>query len=596
MAVTWSPSDKTSGITLSGGNLIASTSAGYNGVRAASSHSSGKWYFEVVMTSGDGHGTSSIGVGTSAAGLGNARVGDDIYGLGRTRDGFKYHSGESGSGDYCGGGSAWENGYVAQVAVDIDTGKIWFGRNNTWFDSGNPAAGTGAHFTEATGTLFPMLTSGTSPSETSWTGRFKTADFSYSPPSGFEAWESSVAVEESSSDVINYAEILNYWEFYSLSDSVLMSQQMSVGEAIVFADTINIDDPLSVPIWYNSTAQSVSFSDSISGVDTKTTVELITASDAIRGALSIAQRAADTLSFSDSTGVHVQGVSTDTISLSSSLASTFTSHLIDTVTLNDLIASSARFIASLSNTVTVSESLDAGAIASTTNSLSVTDSLAGVVSVYSTGFSDTLNVSKSLSGTITSATPALSNSISVSDSLSGALTLAGVLSDSVIAGDSISDSAYQVLIVTNAETGAFSTYTMTPVISGLAEYRGTLYLVGPDGLYAMDSVEDDDGAVTWELRTGFSNMGSEKLKRVQDVSVQGRTQGVTNLQLVSDRYGRKQEWDYTLTDITRNSYRDGVIKVGKGVTSIYWQIALQGTGPSEIHELRLAVDTLSRRR
>ena len=41
------------------------------------------------------------------------------------------------------------------IAADADTGKVWIGKNGTWFNSGNPTAGTGEMFT-ATGDITPI--------------------------------------------------------------------------------------------------------------------------------------------------------------------------------------------------------------------------------------------------------------------------------------------------------------------------------------------------------------------------------------------------------------------------------------------------------
>jgi hypothetical protein len=137
---------------------------------------------------------------------------------------------------------------------------------------------------------------------------------------------------------------------------------------------------------------------------------------------------------------------------------------------------------------------------------------------------------------------------------------------------------------------------MTPVVAGLAEYRGTLYLAGPDGLYAMDSDEDETGEVVWTLRTGFSNLGSDLLKRVRDANILGRTEGNTLFKVVTARNGEKQEYDYQLPEATRDAYRDGVTKVGRGLQSVYWQFEMEGTGPAEIDQIKLAIEPLSRRR
>jgi len=41
-------------------------------------------------------------------------------------------------------------GQTIMIALDMDNGKAWWGRNGTWFASGNPAEGTGAHFSGIT--------------------------------------------------------------------------------------------------------------------------------------------------------------------------------------------------------------------------------------------------------------------------------------------------------------------------------------------------------------------------------------------------------------------------------------------------------------
>jgi hypothetical protein len=44
------------------------------------------------------------------------------------------------------GAQTWSSG-ILMLAHDADTGKVWWGHNGTWFNSGNPATGTNAPFT-----------------------------------------------------------------------------------------------------------------------------------------------------------------------------------------------------------------------------------------------------------------------------------------------------------------------------------------------------------------------------------------------------------------------------------------------------------------
>jgi hypothetical protein len=83
-------------------------------------------------------------------------------------------------------GSAASSGDVYMCAVDIDNGKVWWGKNGTWFASGNPASGTNAAFTNVSGNIIPYF----SPTDAGgWTQdiNFGQRPFSYTPPTGYLA-------------------------------------------------------------------------------------------------------------------------------------------------------------------------------------------------------------------------------------------------------------------------------------------------------------------------------------------------------------------------------------------------------------------------
>lgn len=78
---TWNPSDKSASMGLSGGNLIATSSATNQGVRSTISKSSGKWYWEAkLVTTGARCGmatsawseTTSLGVAANSWGYSNS--------------------------------------------------------------------------------------------------------------------------------------------------------------------------------------------------------------------------------------------------------------------------------------------------------------------------------------------------------------------------------------------------------------------------------------------------------------------------------------------------------------------------------------------
>lgn len=191
--VTWDPVTAAA-VTLSGGNLVVtSTSAAINEqgahVAGTSSHSSGKYYFEVTSTIAASGGNMSTGIGTPTStftGIGNGGgvVGAIVY------------TG-SGSGAIWVNGSntvslgTFMNGNIAGVAADLDNRRIWFRKNSAgnWNNSGtaSPATNTGG-FALPAGAMVPFAVfGGGSAAGSTWTANFGASGFAGTVPTGFTA-------------------------------------------------------------------------------------------------------------------------------------------------------------------------------------------------------------------------------------------------------------------------------------------------------------------------------------------------------------------------------------------------------------------------
>jgi len=109
----------------------------------------GKYYAEFKLTS-DADG-AYIGVMQSDFNLTNSGVdtsGQSAIWIVRGDDGTKRNNG---SASYF--GSAFSNNDIIQIAIDMDNNKIWWGKNGTYPNSGDPAAGTNAAYTNLSGEL-----------------------------------------------------------------------------------------------------------------------------------------------------------------------------------------------------------------------------------------------------------------------------------------------------------------------------------------------------------------------------------------------------------------------------------------------------------
>ena len=184
--VTWNPSDKGSNITLTNGDRTAAqtVSGSFHSVRATHGKTTGKHYFEVRHDQANTAPYSLIGVCTSAHSMSSGSLADDANGFAYyEQTGEKFTNGAGSS--Y---GASYTAGDVVGVALDMTSGKIWFAKNGVWQNSGNPAAGTGEAFSGLAGTMFAALSIYSGNPRTTMTGRFKAADFTYSPPAGFSAY------------------------------------------------------------------------------------------------------------------------------------------------------------------------------------------------------------------------------------------------------------------------------------------------------------------------------------------------------------------------------------------------------------------------
>lgn len=167
---TWNPADKWANITLSGGNLTATTTAAaWDAVRTTISKSSGKWYFEMSITANN---LGICGIGKSTATLASY--------LGSDANWYGYYStwqkSNSGLSAYW---ATYTTSDVIGVAMDMDAGQITFYKNNV---------SQGVAFTGITGSLFGMCSVINSGGTNSITANFWATALTYSPPAGFNAW------------------------------------------------------------------------------------------------------------------------------------------------------------------------------------------------------------------------------------------------------------------------------------------------------------------------------------------------------------------------------------------------------------------------
>lgn len=179
MAVTWDPNQKHALISLSNGNLTATgTEGAFNYGVLATQAISGKRYWEIVLGTGGSTAPNNVapGVATTDHSL-NIQIGQSLTSWGILVDGRKYHNASPSA--YL---SSFADGSVVGIAVDADSGKIWWSQNGVWGASGDPGAGINPAFSNLSGTLYPAVSLY---QDKSATARFLISAQTYAVPSGF---------------------------------------------------------------------------------------------------------------------------------------------------------------------------------------------------------------------------------------------------------------------------------------------------------------------------------------------------------------------------------------------------------------------------
>ena len=202
--------------TFSEGNLLFThTASAWRSTLGTLGMTTGKWYWEAYqkqyISTGNGWpvGIYDMDSGKFAKNLAGNYPGQSTstygasYAASSSSHGEKHHNGSSSSLGF----SSSSSGDTWQCAFDADAGKIWFGKNNTWANSGNPSGGSNeAYASIPSSTWSPLTCSYNSSNSENYPYNFGQDDtfsgrvtaqgntddnghgvFKYAPPTGFLA-------------------------------------------------------------------------------------------------------------------------------------------------------------------------------------------------------------------------------------------------------------------------------------------------------------------------------------------------------------------------------------------------------------------------
>jgi hypothetical protein len=182
----WNPDDKYATISLSGDDLVAaSTEASWRSVRAKNGIKAGKAYWEVVLTTlstasstipGFGDETMALSNYVGASGLSAGMQAGFAINHTAFYEGITAHASDT---------ISHAAGNVIMFALDMDLGRAWAGKNGTWYNSGDPGAGTNYCWSGLTGGHFHPAVGMNGTSGQVATLRTRRSEFSHAVPNGF---------------------------------------------------------------------------------------------------------------------------------------------------------------------------------------------------------------------------------------------------------------------------------------------------------------------------------------------------------------------------------------------------------------------------
>jgi hypothetical protein len=167
-------------VTLSEANLKGLTIVDNADTRCNSTISvtSGKWYFETLL--GVAGTNTAVGIGQNE--ITNQYPGADALSFVQEIDNAR----KGNNNTFTAYGTSLVANDIFMCAFDLDNNKIFFGKNGTWFDSSNPAAGTNPAFTLTAGNYTPIFRPYGNINGYIQ-NNFGQRPFAYTPPTGFVA-------------------------------------------------------------------------------------------------------------------------------------------------------------------------------------------------------------------------------------------------------------------------------------------------------------------------------------------------------------------------------------------------------------------------
>jgi hypothetical protein len=296
---------------------------------------------------------------------------------------------------------------------------------------------------------------------------------------------------------------------------------------------------------------------------------------ALGSSMSSTESLSDELAMGDLLGVIWQAVASDALALGDAL-STSSRQVVEMVDTLRLIAGAGSSLAAtnaVASALAMSSSLGVLSIEQMTDQLSLGGELQEQIRATA-ALIDTLALADT-PGAAALLSAAASDTLQLSDVAATTAALIEQLRDGLglTCTLRVADTTYFAWVC-NTETQAFTSYINYP-FNSFCRIGNKYFGASDDGIFELAGDSDDGEPITSRVRTGLTNLGTGRHKRMPSLYLGYSSTGTLVLKAIttSPKGEKREDW-YQLTPRPAGATREGRIKLGKGLKSVFWAFEL----------------------
>lgn len=305
--------------------------------------------------------------------------------------------------------------------------------------------------------------------------------------------------------------------------------------------------------------------------------------------------AEDTLGLSDAIIVVLRAIATDSMAMTSPLSLVLykLEQIVETLVLSGVVTSQMQAMEQITEALLIEDLARVSFLSRATATGDFADAVHGRLLVIAGAIS-----AANMSATVV---PTLRITALVDDTLDAAVVLGthkqmfealaeGLVASMTISLGGVEYSAYVLSVNRRIQDGlpvaGVVEYQNFP-FNSFAKWDSAYYGASEHGIFELTGDTDDGDEIAAWVRSAINNFGTGRAKRMPTTYIGYTSSGTMVLKVVTTANGAKVEDWYTLREKPATAMRDGRIKVGRGLSSVYWAWELHNVDGADF-----ALDTI----